>query len=241
LGLFSFYLKSLNLIYPTACSGCGRRLSFKEKYLCQCCLASIKFIETKCGWCGRALSKEILACGECHFNPPPYEKARAVGEYQTPLKELICSFKYQKKEGMKRLAWELMFKYLEKGEEIDLKRVDLIIPVPLHKTKRHERGFNQATALAEGIAQRYQLKIEQDNLVRIRKTFPQVNLPTEKRTENVKSAFYVKREEKIKGKNILLIDDVYTTGATIKECTKVLKKAGSGEIYVFTLARAPAG
>lgn len=113
----------------------------------------------------------------------------------------------------------------------------LVVPIPLHRTRLRERGFNQSLLLAKEIGTVWGIPIDYINLQRIRPTEPQINLKGKERIRNVKGAFAVKGEKAFKGKRVLLIDDVYTTGATVSECSKVLKKARAERVDVLTLAR----
>ena len=114
---------------------------------------------------------------------------------------------------------------------------DLVLPVPLYRSKRREREFNQAEVFARMIAEHYSLPLSQENLLRIRDTRTMSGLNQEERRRNVKDAFSVKRKEEVKNKRILLFDDICTTGATVGECSKVLLTAGAKEVTILTLAR----
>jgi len=115
--------------------------------------------------------------------------------------------------------------------------LDMAMPVPLHKKRLRLRGFNQALLLAHGVSLRFRIPLNYDNLVRTRYTRPQVELSGRERAENVRGAFDLIRSAEVCEKKILLIDDVFTTGATMNECAKVLKDAGAGSVTVLTLAR----
>jgi ComF family protein len=115
--------------------------------------------------------------------------------------------------------------------------LDIAIPVPLHKKRLRLRGFNQALLLAHGISEQFMIPLNYDNLIRIRYTRPQVELSGRDRAENVRGAFNLLRPAEVCEKRILLIDDVFTTGATMNECAKVLKDAGAASVTVLTLAR----
>ncbi len=121
---------------------------------------------------------------------------------------------------------------------LDLSAYDLLIPIPLHKSRLRERGFNQALVLAREIEKRFPLPLDYLNLQRIRDTQPQINLKEKERRKNVRGAFGLREKQKVKGKRILLIDDVYTTGATVNECSRVLRKGGAKRVDILTLARA---
>jgi ComF family protein len=175
-------------------------------------------------------------CGDCQLNPPPFEANRAIGYYQGILREIIHLFKYQGKVGLGKYLADLMNQaYPQKWPR---ESFDVIIPVPLHIKKLSEREFDQALILAKGISQLQGIPLIYGNLVRKRWTESQATLDKKGRWSNVKGAFSLRNPEAIKGQKILLVDDVYTTGATIKECAAVLKEAKAKEIYVYTLARA---
>jgi ComF family protein len=116
-------------------------------------------------------------------------------------------------------------------------RLDMVMPVPLHTKRLRMRGFNQALLLAVGAAERFNIPLVYDNLVRVRYTRPQVELSGLERTANVQGAFQLARPDAVEDKRILLVDDVYTTGSTMNECAKVLKDTGAAAVIVLTLAR----
>ncbi len=113
-----------------------------------------------------------------------------------------------------------------------------VVPVPLHPTRLKERGFDQAYIVAREVARFLNIVLEEGVLIRIKKTSTQTEMNQKERLDNVKNAFEVMMPEKVSGQNVLLVDDVFTTGATLNEATRVLKKAGALTIHVFTLARA---
>jgi len=117
--------------------------------------------------------------------------------------------------------------------------LDLVVPIPLHRKKLRERGFNQAELIAKVVAKHLQVRLTKGNLKRTKATITQTSLDRKERRRNLREAFTVKNRDGFQAKNVLLVDDVYTTGTTIKEAAKVLKEAGVKEVYVFALARAP--
>jgi ComF family protein len=131
----------------------------------------------------------------------------------------------------------LILRTLGKEENIWWK-ADIIIPVPLHPKRKKVRGFNQAKVIAEELARLRGIKLEEGALAKVKNVPPQTLLETDEREENVLGAFRVVDEEKIRKKNIILVDDVYTTGSTVKECSSVLRKAGAKEIRAITVAQA---
>ena len=153
------------------------------------------------------------------------------------LKDIILLFKYR---GYEILGRELAERAEEAlcGEEGLWWEVDFLMPVPLHPKREKQRGFNQAGILARELGKRRGIEIIKGGLVKKRNVPPQTFLSGSERRENVSGAFHVVRAEKIKGKNLILVDDVFTTGATLTECCRVLKEAGSGEVRALTIAQA---
>ncbi len=165
-----------------------------------------------------------------------FVSARAAVHFGGPAQELIHRLKYGKKGHLSRPLGLLTVHHL--GGYLDETGVEMIVPVPLHPRRLRERGFNQAILLADFLSRSRRIPISRNNLRRIRWTEPQVNLSPEERMKNVRGAFAVRRPELFRDKKLLLFDDVYTTGSTVSECAKVLKRAGAGEVHVATVARA---
>jgi len=125
------------------------------------------------------------------------------------------------------------------GKDVMLwKDLDMIVPVPLHKKRQTQRGFNQAQVLAKALERRTGIRSIPKLLVKVRNVPPQTSLEGKARRKNIRGAFGIKKEKKVKDKTILLVDDVYTTGSTVEECARILKKAGAREVKVLTLAQA---
>jgi ComF family protein len=148
------------------------------------------------------------------------------------LQEAICLFKFRGKVALAPALAQLMVDRLPLFDS-----VDLVIPVPLHPKRLREREFNQSLLLADRIARRLGLPLSYANLVRIAPAPAQTTLSRKRRLKNLRGAFAVRRPDAIAGKRILLIDDVFTTGATVNECAKTLRKAGAGDVFALTLAR----
>ena len=172
---------------------------------------------------------------------PPFEleslpkvKAYSACIYDSSLKELVHSFKYKGKSVLAKVFSRLMIDYIKDNPEIT--DVDLIAVVPLHKERLREREFNQSLLVAGPIAKEYSLLIA-NTLEKIRKTRYQNELSKSERLKNLRGAFGLSPKADIKNKNILLIDDVMTTGATLSECAKILLNYGAGGVTCFTLAR----
>lgn len=166
-----------------------------------------------------------------------FSYARSLGEYRGSLKEIIHHYKFDNNVYLSQPLADLMMK------AINLKKIfgniDAIIAVPLHRKRKKARGFNQSYLIAKRVARKLEIKMERHVLYKRKDSLPQTNLPANKREKNVKGAFEVKNVQKVKGKRILLIDDVMTTGATVNECARILKRAGSKDIIILTIAHTP--
>lgn len=228
--------KALNILLPPRCLGC-ESLVEQPGDLCAVCWGKIHFITPPfCAICGAPLpyeSEEEITCGSCISNPPRYERAVSVFVYDDASSKLITRYKYHDQthatfsyaRWMVRAAGELAAK------------ADCIAPVPLHPWRLFTRRYNQAALLAHAISRICQTPYEPQLLKRIKRTSPQTGLARKDRLKNVKRAFTVASNKNIKGKSVLLVDDVMTTGATIQECSHVLKRAGAKQVFVATLAR----
>lgn len=237
---FSVLLKSLAaLCYPPRCLCCDTPLAHMSELLfCSRCFADIDFInEPFCPRCGRAFPNaagDNHLCGKCLTNPPQFAGARAVAHFKPPLTDAIHAFKYNN-----RTYGLASFSKLCRQLSPPLVETDLIIPVPLHQRRLRERGFNQALLLARAFFPEARKKIMPQLLVRHKWTEPQTSLSGTNRRRNLKGCFSVVDSEKVKGKSVLLVDDVFTTGSTANECARTLKKAGVTVVHILTLARVP--
>jgi ComF family protein len=222
----------LRILFPEVCPLCKKpSTDHKTAPICPLCWQTIQpYRGNICQRCGRPLVSQVPStCGECLKYEPAFKFVRSFGLYEGILKKAINLLKYH---GIKRLSRPLSEILLE----IKMPQVEIVIPVPLHERRLRQREFNQSALLAKYVAKSLGTTLILDCLIKIRDTMPQVGLSAKDRKKNIKKAFEVKDEEIIKGKDIMLIDDVFTTGATVQECSKVLKKAGAGDIYVITLA-----
>ncbi|MBM3254892.1 MAG: ComF family protein [Candidatus Omnitrophica bacterium] len=242
MGKFSLLLEGLrNIIYPKLCLICKQRLSSGsiDGFVCPGCWSRIKkTLPPFCRRCGRqlqggALDKHI--CASCIRNSPHFDRAFSPCAYEGVIKELIQEFKYKRKDYLGYALSSLLIDFI-KEYSIAMDIIEWIIPVPLHKTRMREREFNQAQIIAAYIASEFKIKMLEDNLIRHRYTKTQTDLEGQERLLNVQNSFSVKDNKVIRGKNILLIDDVLTTGATSSEAASALKAAGAGIVFVATLA-----
>ncbi len=161
-----------------------------------------------------------------------FDQALSVGYFEGPLREAIHRFKYSpcRSLGKPLAAWA--------AKHIRPVAVDCIMPVPLHVSRLRQRGFNQALVLASELSTGFALPLVYDNLARVRPTRPQVELSGEERVKNVTGAFALRRPGEVRDRDVLLVDDVHTTGATMNECAAVLKDAGAARVTALTIARA---
>jgi ComF family protein len=155
-----------------------------------------------------------------------------VAVYENALAEAIHLFKYSKNPNWSKPLGRLLHTRLH-----DLGVLEVILPVPLHAKRLRQREFNQALLLAREVSLASGIPLQMDNLRRVRWTQPQIELNGDERRKNVRGAFEVLRPDQVKGQSVLLIDDVFTTGATVNECARVLKKAGAKAVNVLTVAR----
>ncbi len=222
-----FFISLFDFFLPRFCPGCKQKLSVEQKYVCDDCIRSISLatnslikIEFE-----RKFSEKKLVSG---FTTP------FVFEKDKELQHIIHSVKYSNKFAIGKKLGEIIAEKC--SEEIKFWNLDLIVPVPLHHLKKSERGYNQSFYIAEGLGKALNVPVAQNILKRTKFTQTQTALTLVERQENVDGAFKVKRKHLAAGKNILLIDDVITTGATVNECAKVLKSAGADKIYACSSA-----
>lgn len=250
LALKNYWLAFLNLFYPNRCLSCKKELAYNETFhLCSLCSNSIQQVsEPVCVRCGVHLPFGGMHCFFCRKEKRYFTFVRSAGNFTGALREMVHQLKYSGKDYLsKELARVLLDGWKRYPE---LKDAEMVIPVPLHPSALRERGYNQAELLARSFVSLLQEtpslhplrdgeRIVKNVLVRKKKTQSQTLLNREERNLNVTDAFAVQEQEvhKIKGKIVLLIDDVCTTGATLNECAKVLKKAGAKRVSGLTLAR----
>jgi len=235
----------LDLILPTRCRTCKRTFS-EEANPCFCrdCWATISRIDGPCcPRCGKPFASEAALshspghlCGDCRGRSPHFDHAVAAGWYEGVLAEAIHLVKYRGKTLLTRPLGGLLLRAMER-----LPETDALVPVPLHPSRLRERGFNQALLLCDSVRAESGRPVIPDALERIRVTPPQIGLSHKDRRRNVRRAFVPNRPERIEGRRIVLVDDVFTTGATVNECARVLKRAGAESVSVLTVARTPDG
>jgi ComF family protein len=229
-----------DVIFPPKCLGCAEILYPNGRQLfCPDCKEKIKFITgSLCPVCGTTFSDSPAKshlCGNCIENKTYYSCARAVFSYETIILDAIHQFKYGNNISIGDQLASFMADF--SFPDIDFSDYSLIIPVPLHIKRLRERGFNQSLILARALAKKWHIPVNFSLLKRHKLTLTQTGLHKTERKQNIKGAFEVSSKREIAGKKIILVDDVYTTGATINECAKTLIKSGAQKVTVLTLAR----
>jgi len=232
----------LDLIYPRYCLICGENLQDTTRFcLCTNCQNKVERInpEESCPRCGHPLgpfAQRQGVCPDCSHRSMVFARAIAAGRYEGVLKELILKFKYRREKVLADPLAQFLIERLRSEKEM-LTEIDLVMPVPLHRKKLRERGFNQAELIAERISETFSLPLSARNLIRRKNILPQVSLSRNQRLSNPKDAFGIKDEGEVKDKRVLIVDDVLTTGATATEIARLLKRAGAKRVYVAVIGR----
>jgi ComF family protein len=229
------------LMYPPHCLVCSLpNAPDEDRYLCRSCrLITHDVADPTCPRCGMELGPHETArprCASCRNVPLRFDRAVAAARHAGAARQLVLALKFaMRRENVIPLSKMLARRLCETGIS---GRVQMIIPVPLHRRRRRERGFNQSELLAREVGRLLDLPVRAHCLRRVTDTPPQTLtiLPSDRRA-NVKGAFAVRRDPRLQGKTVLLVDDVLTTGATTDECAAVLKRAGVKHIFVGTATR----
>lgn len=219
----------LDLLFPPRCVGCRQMGS----YLCTRCQAELELLEPPlCPHCGRSNASGGL-CPHCQRDPLQIDGVRSVAYLDGVLRQAIHCLKYNNLQELAIPLGRFMGEYWVRNHI----PAEVIVPVPLHISRLRERGYNQAALLARELGKSIGLPVSENSLVRVRATRPQVDLNAQEREENVRNAFRCANTE-LKHKRVLLVDDVYTTGATLEACSVALRQVGVRSVWALTLARA---
>ena len=236
--------KILNQIYeiffPSQCLPCSKIIG-KDALFCSACWQKLQFItDPKCKICSHPFeymsSHSQLICSKCLIKKPAFDQVMTLFRYNSIIKKIIGDFKYRDATYLSKKLAKILFNKFKK----DIETVDFIVAIPLHHKRLRQRKFNQATLLAKEISKCSGKELFYDLLLPIKNTKTQVELRKKQRELNLKNAFVINAKylEMVRGKNILLIDDVMTTGTTLDNCAKVLKKAGAKSVICATIAKA---
>ncbi len=236
----SFFKDILNFILPPRCAVCGKVMD-ENKGLCDGCIDKIEFLSgTICHRCGQPLGEAVseskhLLCGECHRKRRNiFRLSRSAYIYDDFSKKLILDFKFHDRTDLSSLLAKMMY---VAGKDIFAAGIDVIVPVPLHYTRFWKRRYNQSALLAKELARLTGIQVAYDAVIKTKRTKPQAELSGAERLKNVKGAFCAKHPKALQGKRVLLIDDVLTTGTTLKECALAIRQAHPKSIDSLTIAR----
>jgi ComF family protein len=218
--------------------------------VCNTCLEAIHPIEgPRCAACGeRLMSRHLTSerdgsplCGMCIRNEPAFTRASAYGSYDAGLRDLVHLLKYERVKPAAHVLGRMLAEVVADLAEAFAPEAPVVMAVPLHASKLRQRGFNQSELMARAMLKlkpaALDAKLNTTALLRSRATESQTGLTPPQRRENVRGAFKVVRRDQISGKDILLVDDVFTTGTTVSECARVLRRAGAERVFVATVAR----
>jgi ComF family protein len=233
---------ALDIVYPPACAGCGVLLGSRAG-LCPHCWSKLAFIEHPyCEVLGTPFSHDLgpgILSADAIANPPPFDRLRSVALYDDLARVLVHSLKYRDRTDLA----PMMAQWMLRAGDGAVQAADIIVPVPLHRFRLIWRKFNQSAELARAIGQLSGKPLLIDAVRRTKRTRRQIGLGPRAREENVRGAFSVTPEgrEALFGRRVVLVDDVYTTGATVAAVTRTLKRAGAADVTVLTFARALPG
>ena len=241
-GLVAAASRALDILFPPRCLKCGVELEASGA-LCAMCWPKIRFIALPyCACCGLPFAYDVGAgalCGSCVQDPPVFDRARAVFVYDEVSRDLILTFKHADETE----AAPGYGRWLARAGAGLLADTDLLVPVPLHRRRLFARRYNQAALLVHALAKETRRTAAPDALIRVKKTQPHIDMGRSARQQNVAGAFRVhpKWAGRLAGARIVLVDDVFTTGATVSSCARVLRAAGAARIDVLTLSRVVPG
>jgi ComF family protein len=225
------------VVLPPHCLLCGRD-GGAARDLCLPCAADLERNRIACPRCALPLQTAAPLCGECLQREPPFDAAFAPFIYGHPLDLLVAKLKFGRSLAAGRVLAELWLDALAGAAP---EPPNLLVPVPLHASRLRERGYNQALELAKPIARALRIALDERVLSRVKATAAQSNLDAKTRRQNLRGAFEFKPDALSEPKmaHVALVDDVMTTGTTLRECARVLKRAGVARVDVWVLARAP--
>jgi ComF family protein len=216
-----------SLLFKQNCLLCAASQANNDG-LCEACLKNLPYSPTtSCPQCG--LCSNGLVCGSCLNSTPDFDATHAVFIYAFPIDAMMQGYKYGNMLHLSQTFGQLL------AQKTNLVSVDLIIPMPMHPARLNERGFNQALEIAKVITKTHKEKLDFVSAIRHKLTPPQASLPFKERVKNIKGAFQMNTD--LAGKRVAIIDDVMTTGASLNELAKTLKKAGASHVECWVIAR----
>ena len=226
-----------DLIYPPLCALCQCRLSSPAELICEPCQTQLLPVSTPCcDRCGFPLETPDQSCEACQGRTLHFLRARSALMFNQPVQALIHLLKYRRRRSIGVFLGECLGKIIVC--EPWFAHIDTIVPLPLHSVRLRERGYNQSERIAKGFADYTGVPMNTGLVVRRRPTKTQTRLSIEQRRENVKDAFATPPGQSLKGRHIVLVDDVLTTGASLDSCARALVDGGAAAVYALTVARA---
>lgn len=234
MNFINFRQNFLALFFPNQCLACQKHLHSAD-FICDDCRDQLEFFnQTICVVCQESPAPDGI-CSKCR-SALPFDGMVAAFKFNPTIQRLIHNFKYNEFKKIGGFLGGFLASMISK--KLFLSDIDYIIPVPLHSVKRRERGFNQAEIIADEIARLLNIPVEEKAVVRRKYTKTQTELSREERSENVRNAFALKDKKILANKSVLLIDDVFTTGATLKSVADTLKANKVDKVYTATIIRA---
>lgn len=245
--------KLLSNLFPSRCLLCQKTVDQQaisaHIEICSACFEGLPHNEVSCVHCALPLADELadnILCGRCIKKTPAFDYAYSALRYEDDVVRLMHQLKLGEKITYSRTFGEMLLQLLKQklsqgNNQQILNKPDCLLPVPLHRSRLRQRGFNQSIELARVISKKLNIPIECDAINRNRSTPSQTGLDAKARRKNIKGAFSVKQKltDKIKNKHVLIIDDVMTTGSTVNELARTLKRNGVARVGVLSFARAP--
>ncbi len=229
-----------NLLYPASCQICNAKLEKWDQNLCCDCFKKIKTrIPPFCIKCGKHLTSKPdkeNTCSDCTKTLPYFDKALSVFYYKGALKDIICNFKYKNLKLPKKFIEETLDFLLKYGTANEL---DMVTSIPMHPSRLFKREINPSHILAKDLARKLKVRYSEKLLKKQINTPPQSRLSRSERIYNARDSFTLQKNKKreVRRKNILIVDDLFTTGSTANECARILKEAGTNRVEIITLAR----
>lgn len=239
----SLLQRAADLVWPRVCAieGCGNISDRPDRHICSRCFASLPFHDAggACRICGALVMAEThheFICEDCQRLKPAFEFARSAVLYREPVDLLLQDFKYHKATWLCEDFVDLLEGAVR--AKLPFSEIDVVVPVPLHPRRLRKRGYNQSALLAESLARRLNRRFDQRSLIRIRDTEHQARLSGDERRNNLKGALAVPNAQFVRGRTVLVVDDVMTSGATLSHCARALLDAGAARVWCATVGRA---
>jgi len=230
---------ALDMLYPRMCVGCGQRVDPEPGHFCWDCRTTVLYVQPPyCSICGDPVEGRVdgsFVCYACSESTPLFDRARSAVRYRGVIQDALRAFKYRDGLWMRKDLVRILAACV--AAHYDMDEIDAVTFVPLYPARHRQRGYNQAEVLAGLLARTIGKPLLKHCLARIKPTPTQTHLTARERATNVRGAFRTRWLNRLKGRRVLLVDDVMTTGATVNECSRVLKAGGAARVVVATVAR----